>query len=398
VKLVVALLLAVTPIAAAPTTTAPPAASRQSDIDSQLKSLRSQVAEASAEEVDVLDRLDAARARRRDLDRRVAALDTEIKTAEAELEGAAERLGAIGADVTRTEAKFTATDLDLTEAKRELADRAVTAYIHQPSAQVASVLLERQTFRELAATRDFLRSYVAAQARSVERYRALRDDLDHERQSLGSLRDEVAAQRDVVSGHRDQLLGARTKQDALRVEVAAEEGAQKALLAEVRSRVKEFEAQIAALKKESDSIAALLRKRQAGQKLAPSGKGVLAVPVPGSITSGFGMRVHPILQTQRMHTGVDFSAGAGTPIRAAADGVVAVAGERGGYGNTVIVDHGNTLATLYAHQSRVAVGEGQKVAKGTIVGYAGSTGLATGPHLHFEVRVSGNPVDPLRYL
>jgi murein DD-endopeptidase MepM/ murein hydrolase activator NlpD len=110
------------------------------------------------------------------------------------------------------------------------------------------------------------------------------------------------------------------------------------------------------------------------------------------------MRVHPILQTQRMHTGIDFGATTGTPIRAAADGVVVVAGERGGYGNTVILDHGNALATLYAHQSRIAVAEGQSVAKGAIVGYVGSTGLATGPHLHFEVRVNGNPVDPMRYL
>jgi murein DD-endopeptidase MepM/ murein hydrolase activator NlpD len=393
VKLVLALVLAVSS-----TTTTAPGNSRQSDIDSQIKTLRSQVAEASAEEADVLDRLDAAASRRRDLERKVAALDGEIHTAETELQAAAERLGAVSTDLDRAEAKFAATDVDLTAAKRELADRAVSAYIHQPTAQAASVLLEGQNFRELAATRDFLRAYVEAQARSVDRYRSLRDDLDTERQSLGALRTDVSAQRDIVAVHRDGLLTARTKQDALRVQVAAEEGTQKALLAEVQSRVKEFEAQIAALKKESDAIGRLLRQRQSGQKLAPSGKGVLAVPVPGPITSGFGMRVHPILHTQRMHTGIDFGASTGTPIRAAADGVVVVAEVRGGYGNTVILDHGNTLATLYAHQSRIAVTAGQTVAKGTIVGYVGSTGLATGPHLHFEVRVTGNPVDPMKYL
>jgi murein DD-endopeptidase MepM/ murein hydrolase activator NlpD len=395
VKLVLALVLAV---AAPTTTTTAPSQTRQSDIDTQIKTLRSQVAEASAEEADVLDRLDAAGARRRDLERKVAALDGDIRKAEGELQAAAERLGAVSEDLNRAEAKFAATDVDLTSARHELADRAVTAYIHQPSAQAASVLLDGQSFRELAATRDFLRAFVEAQARSVDRYRALRDDLDAERQSLGALRTDVAGQRDIVAGHRDDLLTARTKQDALRVQVAAEEGTQKALLSEVRSRVKEFEAQIAALKKESDAIGRLLRNRQSGQKLAPSGKGVLGVPVAGPITSGFGMRVHPILQTQRMHTGIDFGASTGTPIKAAADGVVVVAGPRGGYGNTVILDHGNALATLYAHQSRIVVAEGQTVAKGTTVGYVGSTGLATGPHLHFEVRVNGNPVDPMKYL
>jgi murein DD-endopeptidase MepM/ murein hydrolase activator NlpD len=125
---------------------------------------------------------------------------------------------------------------------------------------------------------------------------------------------------------------------------------------------------------------------------------VLAAPVAGAVTSGFGPRMHPSFETVRMHTGVDFAASTGTPVKAADDGVVAVAGTRGGYGTTVILDHNNGLATLYGHLSRLAVGEGAKVARGQVIGYAGSTGYSTGPHLHFEVRVNGNPVDPMRYL
>jgi murein DD-endopeptidase MepM/ murein hydrolase activator NlpD len=116
------------------------------------------------------------------------------------------------------------------------------------------------------------------------------------------------------------------------------------------------------------------------------------------VTSGYGPRRHPIFGDERMHTGVDFGAAAGTPIRAAADGVVVWAGPRGGYGLTVIIDHGDSLATLYAHQEAVAVAEGRRVRRGEVVGYVGATGYATGPHLHFEVRVRGNPVDPLPYL
>ena len=88
----------------------------------------------------------------------------------------------------------------------------------------------------------------------------------------------------------------------------------------------------------------------------------------------------------------------GTPIRAAADGVVVFAGGRGGYGNATIIDHGNSLATLYAHQSSILLGDGQRVTRGQVIGLVGSTGFATGPHLHFEVRINGVPVDPLPYL
>jgi murein DD-endopeptidase MepM/ murein hydrolase activator NlpD len=108
--------------------------------------------------------------------------------------------------------------------------------------------------------------------------------------------------------------------------------------------------------------------------------------------------MHPILGYRRLHTGVDMNAAYGDPIVAAADGRVIFTGWRGGYGNTVIIDHGGGVATLYAHQSSIAVGYGDVVNGGDVIGYIGSTGLSTGPHLHFEVRESGTPVDPAGYL
>jgi len=99
-----------------------------------------------------------------------------------------------------------------------------------------------------------------------------------------------------------------------------------------------------------------------------------------------------------MHTGVDFRGGTGTPILAAGAGTVVYAGPRGGYGNTVVIDHGGSLATLYAHQSAIHVSVGTVVVAGQVIGAVGATGFATGPHLHFEVRTGGTPVDPLGYL
>ena len=195
------------------------------------------------------------------------------------------------------------------------------------------------------------------------------------------------------------MTSARSSHEALRARAVTQSSEAAKLLKEVRSRRAEFQTEYNAIKRQSDSIARQLRSRQSGQPPPPSGHGVLGVPIPGApVTSGFGPRVHPIFSDARMHTGVDFGAGEGTPIKASADGVVVSAGAQGGYGNATIIDHGNSLATLYAHQSRMAVSAGQSVKRGQVIGYVGHTGYATGPHLHFEVRVDGTPVDPMKYL
>jgi murein DD-endopeptidase MepM/ murein hydrolase activator NlpD len=123
----------------------------------------------------------------------------------------------------------------------------------------------------------------------------------------------------------------------------------------------------------------------------PSSQGLIW-PVSGPLTSPFGMR------WGSLHPGIDIGVGYGTPIHAAAAGTVLVASYNGGYGNLVVLDHGSSIATAYAHQSSIAVTVGQTVSQGEVIGYVGSTGFSTGPHLHFEVRVNGTPVDPLGYL
>jgi murein DD-endopeptidase MepM/ murein hydrolase activator NlpD len=114
--------------------------------------------------------------------------------------------------------------------------------------------------------------------------------------------------------------------------------------------------------------------------------------------SKYGWRVHPILGVRKLHEGIDIWAPSGTPIHAAASGTVIWAGPRNGYGNAVIIDHGSGVGTVYAHQSVVAVSPGQSVGRGEVIGYVGQTGLAAGPHLHFEVRVGGKTYDPLAYV
>ena len=135
-----------------------------------------------------------------------------------------------------------------------------------------------------------------------------------------------------------------------------------------------------------------------GSAAAATGSGVsssgLIMPVAGRITSGFGLRRHPILGFARLHAGIDFGAAWGSPIHAVADGNVAFAGRHGGHGNYVKLDHGGGLGTGYGHMSRFAVSPGERVSKGQVIGYVGSTGLSTGPHLHYEMYRNGVPVNP----
>jgi len=147
--------------------------------------------------------------------------------------------------------------------------------------------------------------------------------------------------------------------------------------------------------------ALILKKRQlasrSSQVLTYKG-GKLSWPVRGKVTSRFGIRVHPVFKTKTAHTGLDIQAREGTPVRAAADGEVLFTGWLNGYGQIIVLDHGSDLTTVYAHLSRVSVTEGSKVKAGQEIGNVGKTGLVTGAHLHFEVRVNGKAVDPMKYL
>lgn len=164
----------------------------------------------------------------------------------------------------------------------------------------------------------------------------------------------------------------------------------------------------------SAQISAMLKERQAARAAAAAaaaqaagqgssytwvqGTGQLGWPVSGEITSPYGYRVHPIWGTTIYHSGIDIGVDEGTPVHAADSGVIVWSGWMGGYGYAVVIDHGNGLSTLYGHNSELAVDEGQSVSKGQVVAYAGSTGNSTGPHVHFEVRENGDPVDPMGYL
>ncbi|HEX2700683.1 MAG TPA: peptidoglycan DD-metalloendopeptidase family protein [Acidimicrobiales bacterium] len=373
---------------------------RQADINEELQSLRAQVSEASEQEAGLLDRLDDVQRSKRTLDARLAEVDRQAAAVETEARAAEAALDAVQSEFVRAQTQLALENEALAGERRKLRDRAVAAYIANPTSNAAELFLRANDMRQVAATAGYLQAVVEIQTKAVERYTARRDATDALRRSVEVQKDAAMRQRDIVVNRLSDLEAIVAEQQRVRSDLAAEAARHTALLEEVRERKADFEAEIDSLRAESNTVSALLKGLQIGTvgAVAPRA-GVFGSPIPGAlVTSTFGPRVHPIFGNVRMHDGVDFGAQAGTPIRAVAAGTVVSAGVRGGYGNATIIDHGAGVATLYAHQSEMFVTPGASVAAGQVIGAVGSTGFSTGPHLHFEVRLAGVPVDPLLYL
>jgi murein DD-endopeptidase MepM/ murein hydrolase activator NlpD len=225
-----------------------------------------------------------------------------------------------------------------------------------------------------------------------------------DRKSLANVKaqsDELAKQRLQVDQQKTQIALLTQELLAQKTDFQAQAEFQKQSIDRLKSDKRALEAAEAQLEKDSRSISSLIQQRVAAARASGNllirGTGQMAFPSDGEITSGFGWRMHPILGYQRFHAGVDFGADYGTEIRAADRGIVIFAGWYGGYGDAVIIDHGSGITTLYGHTSGFYVAEGDEVQRHQPIAAVGSSGLSTGPHLHFEVRQEGEPVDPMAY-
>ena len=345
----------------------------------------------------LLKLIDQAKARRRQLDAQVAELDAKIRGIEKEVTAAETRVAAIRAQELELQDRLDATRREVAAAREELRKRAVAAYISGPSApnHYVGLLLHVHDMRELASSSGYVTAVLGAQSKALARHRALSREVERLHDQLAAARDEAVRRRDEVVTRRRLLDANRLSSTRLRQQVSSVIDQQTRLRTRVFESRDEFLAEIRAFQEQSNALATLLRYRQSGQVPALAGSGVLTLPIRDApVVSSFGPRVHPVFGDVRMHEGIDLAAAAGTPIAAAADGVVVSAGALGGYGTATLIDHGGALATLYAHQSVVLVQAGDPVTKGQLIGAVGCTGICTGAHLHFEVRVSGTPVDP----
>lgn len=201
-------------------------------------------------------------------------------------------------------------------------------------------------------------------------------------------------------GHAMQTISTVTENiEAQKEEIQSDAVDQSQLVAKIRNERADAEAALAQLERDSQQIEAMVRRLMAARRHMPRmGTGRFLRPVNSRIGDTFGMRYHPVLHIMRPHRGLDFPAPSGTPIVAADRGMVIFSGWFGSYGKVVIVDHGGDITTLYAHTSRLAVQKGQLVERGQTIAYVGTTGMSTGPHLHFEVHLNSAAVNPLGYI
>jgi murein DD-endopeptidase MepM/ murein hydrolase activator NlpD len=219
----------------------------------------------------------------------------------------------------------------------------------------------------------------------------LLDEIKTEQEKMVKKKEELETIRD-----RSAKLLAEAK--AAETELQSKKQQQKTTLEQNKKSQQELIEENEKFEAESNALSEKIRQIQAGRKGGTVGT-VSNWPLSGyyEISSSYGWRTHPITGRKSLHTGIDIPAPSGTAIRAVGAGDVILAGWYGAYGNAIIIDHGGGISTLYGHQSQLAVSEGQQVAQGQIIGYVGSTGYSTGSHLHFEVRINGNPTDPLQY-
>ena len=368
-------------------------------VDARIRALQGQLDEVDAAEADLQARLDRAAAAKAALDRQVAALDSQLGAATAALARAQATVAAATAQLQDVRDRLERAHRAEDEARRQLSSDAVGAYIGQPSTGLAAIVLDTRTVAQAQALTGYLDAVLSLHTSDIRRFHALKVRTAALAAEAQATEGQAVAGRNAVVDQEARLASARGAVAAARQSQAAQEAGINALYAEAARQKAQLGANLAALRAESDRIAALLRAAQRNQAPAAVATGRLYPPVPGApITSRFGMRYDPVVHEWMLHSGIDFGAPYGTPIHAAADGVVVAAGPMGGYGNATVINHGGSLATLYGHQEQILVSDGEHVTRGEVIGLVGCTGWCTGPHVHFEVRINGTPVDPAPYL
>ncbi|MBW4525871.1 MAG: peptidoglycan DD-metalloendopeptidase family protein [Phormidium tanganyikae FI6-MK23] len=305
---------------------------------------------------------------------------TQIQTTEAQLSTANRVLKKLEADLSNAEKSY--------QQKQSSTISRLQFLQRQQGSSGWAVLLQSENLNDFLDRRFRLKQIYKNDRKTLT-------DLKTEAEKVDRQRQQVEQQKNNIALIAQQLMAQKSQFEQ-------QAASQKEIVDRLRTNRRALEAAEAQLEKDSKGIGELIQKRIAEERakngIVILGTGQFNLPSDAPISSGFGYRMHPILGYQRFHAGVDFGADYGTPVLAADRGVVIFAGWYGGYGNAIILDHGNGITTMYAHAQELYVSEGQTVERGKAIAATGSTGLSTGPHLHFEVRKDGEPVDPMNYL
>ncbi len=376
-----------------------PAAAQELDdklveVGADIDDVKQQIAGAQEQRTAIADSILATDAVLTSLVADLRRAEDELAAVAADVASTAERLGEVRTDLENRYRALELTRIDLEATRADVRARAVELYMGGGRGGHA-VVFNAEEMATVAIGLEYARNVADATEQVVKRLESLEIQVTLQADRIAVQEAEMEVDLARLEDQQARLEDLAAEVAARKADVERQLANQQAQLQSVRAQIDHFETELAGLEREQGRIEDLIRREQSTGGSAP---GAFTRPVGGPITSPFGYRTHPILGTRRLHTGIDMGAAFGTPIVAAAGGRVILASYYGGYGNTVIVDHGGGTTTLYAHQSRLAVSQGSSVSGGQTVGYVGSTGLSTGPHLHFEVRKNGVPVDPRAFL
>jgi murein DD-endopeptidase MepM/ murein hydrolase activator NlpD len=355
------------------------------------------------------ERIDAARAQEGVLTDEIAIVSSKIQALQDDVDGASARLDQLESALAlhqrrldRLNALYQLQTRRLVFLQRQhkaavgrLNRRLVDIYTSERTSTLA-VVLEAGNFSELLDQLEYLNEIGSQDERIAGEVENAKLQMQETRNATRKTRAQVAATTRAVAERTAEQRAVRDRLAWSQRQLATARRDKRSALSSVHEDKQDALDHMAELQAQSATLAARIRSAQSsavvpGPTGAPSAAGFIW-PVHGVLTSPFGWR------WGRMHEGIDLAVPSGTPVVAAASGTVIVAGWMGGYGNLVVIDHGNGIATAYGHNTSVVVGYGQSVAQGQLISYSGSTGHSTGPHVHFEVRVNGSPVDPLGYL
>lgn len=299
----------------------------------------------------------------------------------------------VKSDIDKTNIDLAVKENDLAEISKELEvkesilNNRISAIYKNRGASFFEILFKSKSFIELLSKLKLMNLLAKQDTEIIVEIKDKKSATLSVKQNIMELRKK----QDEQKGMLEKLV---TQAEQKKAEVAGILDQKKDLLSDTKADKNALLALQAQQVAKENEIQRILEALRYGS--APNGK--LMWPTAGRLISGFGMRRHPIFGGTRMHTGVDLAAPSGTPIFAADGGQVIQASYSGGYGNSVLIYHGGGFATFYAHMSGFAVGQGQMVKRGQVIGYVGATGWATGSHLHFEVRINGIAQNPLGYL
>lgn len=357
------------------------------EISGQVDQTKKQLLTVRKKEKGVLGELEATEMKLERTKARLSSLEKQIRSVEKGIKEAEE-------DLVISERELVSAERRLEERLDILRNRFRTMYMWGPG-DYLEALFTASNFADFIGRYDYLRILVKNDADCL-------NEVELEIQALADQIDEVEKKKVSLENKRGQLASMKVdftgeeKQLCLQVQ---ERETQLATLQRERAR---YEKALDELEETSRELERAIREQQTRDvrdgKGIPRWTGKFIKPVNGRISSEFGNRYHPILKKNRFHSGIDIAVPTGTPVRAAADGVIIHSGWISGYGYTVIMDHGGGLSTLYAHNSSLVAKAGQAVLQGDTIARAGSTGLSTGPHVHFEVRDQGAPVSPWQWL